>query len=72
MKYEPQDYEVRIFFSKEDGCFIAVASVTPWSISAGGDTQEEALQEVREALALALQTAEEQGMDIPAPTLSHV
>ncbi len=60
-------YKIQIFYSKEDEGFIAVAPDLP-GCSAFGETEEQALKEVKIAMSLWLQTAEEIGKDIPEPT----
>lgn len=70
MKHDPRDYEVRIWYSASDECFIA--QVLEWpNVSAVGNTREEAAREIQVALELALSAAEEWGHPIPAPTLAH-
>jgi predicted RNase H-like HicB family nuclease len=60
-------YAIEIFFSEEDDGFIAVVPELP-GCSAFGDSEEEALVEVKTAMALWLDTAEKEGRDIPPPS----
>jgi predicted RNase H-like HicB family nuclease len=63
MDYTARDYEVRIWYSdaKGDECFIAEA--IDWAtISAVGDTREEAAREIQIALSLALESAADAGV----------
>ena len=60
-------YAIEIFFSEEDEGFIAVVPELP-DCSAYGNTEEEALVEVKTAMALWLETAEKEGRDIPPPS----
>ena len=59
-------YEIIIYWSNEDGAFVAVAPELP-GCAAHGDTQETALQHVNEAIDLWLETAREFGDLIPEP-----
>jgi len=66
-----RDYEIRIWYSPEasDECYIA--QVVEWpSITAVGDTREEAAREIQVALDLALASAREAGVKPPAPALT--
>jgi predicted RNase H-like HicB family nuclease len=71
--HDPKDYEIRLFYSADPGdeCWIAHPVVWP-SISAVGDTAEEAAREIQVALRLALQSADDAGIEPPAPArLAH-
>jgi predicted RNase H-like HicB family nuclease len=59
-------YEVIIFWSDEDDAFVAMAPELE-GCSAFGDTYEDALREMREAMMLWLDTAREFGDRIPEP-----
>jgi predicted RNase H-like HicB family nuclease len=60
------DYHINIFFSEEDGGYIAdVPDLN--SCSAFGNTPEQALAEVRQALQAWLEAAQVQGKPIPKP-----
>jgi len=63
-----EDYEVVIgHLSEEDGGgYVATVSELPGCMS-DGDTQEEALANVRDAIASWVATAAELGRNIPAP-----
>jgi predicted RNase H-like HicB family nuclease len=59
-------YAIEIFYSEEDGGYIAVVPELP-GCSAFGRTEEEALKEVKIAMSLWLETAKEIGREIPVP-----
>jgi len=60
------DYHINIFFSEEDGGYIAdVPDLN--SCSAFGNTPEQALAEVMQALQAWLEAAQAQGKPIPKP-----
>ncbi len=59
-------YEVIIYWSNEDGAFIAEVPELP-GCAAHGDTAETALAQAHEATRLWLETAEEFGDPIPRP-----
>jgi len=59
-------YAMEIFYSEEDEGYIAIAPELP-GCSAFGKTEEEALEEVRVAVDLWLETAEREGREIPQP-----
>jgi predicted RNase H-like HicB family nuclease len=59
-------YAIEIFYSEEDGGYIAVVPELP-GCSAFGRTEEEALKEVKIAISLWLETAKEIGREIPIP-----
>ena len=58
-------YEIILYWSAEDTAFIAEVPELPGM--AHGDTQEEALANVKEAMRLWLDTAREFGDPIPEP-----
>ena len=60
------DYHINIFYSEEDGGYIADIPDLE-SCSAFGRTAEEALQEVERAKAAWLGAAREQGKPVPVP-----
>ncbi|HDY64939.1 MAG TPA: type II toxin-antitoxin system HicB family antitoxin [Phycisphaerae bacterium] len=60
------DYHINIFYSEEDGGYIADIPDLE-SCSGFGETPEEALTEVEKAKAAWLQTAREKGKAIPEP-----
>jgi len=60
------DYHINIFYSEEDGGYIADIPDLP-SCSAFGDTPAEALAELMKAKEAWLAAAREQGKPIPAP-----
>ncbi len=64
---ERPKYEIDIFWSDEDGGYIANVPDLQYC-SAFGETYEEALQEVRVAMDLHLDTLREMGRPAPAPT----
>ena len=59
-------YEVIIYWSREDGVFVAEVPELPGCV-AHGDTQEVALHNVNQAMDLWLDTAREFGDPIPEP-----
>ncbi len=59
-------YEIVIYWSNEDGVFVADVPELP-GCAAHGDTQEAALENVNEAVRLWLDTAQEFGDAIPEP-----
>ena len=59
-------YEIIIYWSNDDGAFIAEVPELPGRI-AHGSTQETALSNVREAVDLWIETAKEFGDLIPEP-----
>jgi len=59
-------YEIIIFWSNADEAFVAEVPELP-GCSAHGHTQEDALQNTKEAIELWLQTAREFGDPIPVP-----
>lgn len=61
------DYHVNIFWSEEDGCYVADIPDLD-ACSAFGETPQEALAEVLEAKRAWLEVARERGMPIPPPT----
>lgn len=61
-----RDYHINIFYSEEDGGYIADIPDLRFC-SAFGDTPEEALAEVQQAKHAWLAVAEESGKPIPEP-----
>ena len=61
-----KDYHINIFYSEEDGEYVADIPDLKYC-SASGATPEEALREVLEAKALWLEAARENGKPIPQP-----
>ena len=59
-------YEVIIYWSSEDECFIAEVPELK-TIMTHGDTQAEALQKAQEVIELWLEVAKEEGREIPEP-----
>jgi predicted RNase H-like HicB family nuclease len=59
-------YAIEIFYSEEDRGYIAVAPELP-GCSAFGETEEEALQEIKTAIDLWLETAAKEHREIPKP-----
>jgi len=60
------EYAIEIFYSKEDEGYIAVAPELS-GCSAFGETEEEALNEIKTAMDLWLETARQEGRKIPQP-----
>src|SRR5437899_12980152 len=61
-------YSVRIFWSDEDGGYIATCPELR-DVSAFGRNEEEALRELRQAVELALETYREEGWPLPEPRI---
>lgn len=61
-----QRYHINLFWSASDGCWIADVPDLR-ACSAFGDTPEEALSEVKDAMAGWLEVARERGFPIPEP-----
>lgn len=59
-------YEVILYWSNEDSAFVAEVPELP-GCTAHGDTQEAALKNAQEAMALWIDTAREFGKPIPEP-----
>jgi predicted RNase H-like HicB family nuclease len=59
-------YEVIIYWSDEDGVFVAEVPELP-GCAAHGETPDEALASCQEAIGLWLDTAEEFGRSVPEP-----
>jgi len=59
-------YEVILFWSEEDGVFVAEIPELP-GCSAHGSTQEEALASAKQAIQLWIDTASEFGDPVPEP-----
>ncbi len=66
---EPRDYQIKLFYSHAPGdqCWVAQAIEWP-TITAVGDTAEEAAHEILEALQLALDCVREDGNEPPMPS----
>ena len=69
----PRDYEIHIWYSAEKGDECYIAEVVEWpTITAVGDTAEDAAREIQVALGLALLSARDAGFTPPAPArLAH-
>ncbi len=61
-----EKYTITIFWSDEDNAYIGVAEELK-GCSAWGDTYEDALKEVKQAMELWLETAKQEGFPIPEP-----
>lgn len=64
-------YEVIIYWSNDDQAFIAEVPELPGCV-AHGTTHEEALAQVKEAMALWIETARRDGQPIPQPKGSRL
>ena len=62
----PPRYHINVFWSDEDGCWIADVPDLRYC-SAHGDTPAEAVAEAQEAIALWLDVARDEGIPIPEP-----
>jgi predicted RNase H-like HicB family nuclease len=61
-----RDYHINIFYSEEDGCYVADIPDLRFC-SAFGPTPEKALREVQRAKAAWLEVAKQRGKRIPRP-----
>jgi len=59
-------YAIEIFYSREDEGYIATVPELP-GCSAFGESEEEALKEVKVAIDLWVETAEKEDREIPKP-----
>ena len=59
-------YAIEIFYSEEDEGYISVAPELP-GCTAFGETVEEALEEIKTAIDLWIETAKKEGRKIPQP-----
>jgi predicted RNase H-like HicB family nuclease len=66
-----KDYHINIFYSEEDGGYIADIPDLA-SCSAFGETAEEALAEVLKAKALWIEAAKAEGKPVPQPAFKPV
>lgn len=72
MQHNPNDYEIHIWYSHEKGDECFIAEVIEWpTITAWGNTREEAAREIQIALELALGSAADAGIVPPAPRMAH-
>ena len=62
-----KDYHINVFYSEEDGCYIADIPDLRYC-SASGSTPEEAVREVQIAKIAWLKVARDRGKPIPKPT----
>ena len=65
-RIKDQKYEIILYWSNEDSCFIAEVPELPGCL-AHGDTQDKALKEIQVAMDLWIETAHEDGVHIPIP-----
>ncbi len=61
-----KDYHINVLYSEEDECYVADIPDIQYC-SAFGESPEEALAEVRKAMAVWIEVAREQGKPIPPP-----
>lgn len=59
-------YSIHVFTDEQDGGIVAVCPEFP-GVSAFADTHEEAIEELRIALRLAIETYQEEGWPLPEP-----
>jgi predicted RNase H-like HicB family nuclease len=64
-------YPIKVFYSEEDEGFIAVVSDLP-GCSAFGETEDEAVKQVKIAQELWLKTAKKEGRKIPKPSSENI
>jgi len=67
---ERYKYSIELFYSEEDRGYIALAPELP-GCSAFGETEEEALREIKVAIDLWQETARKEGREIPQPIESN-
>jgi predicted RNase H-like HicB family nuclease len=65
-RYQPKDYEIRVWWSEDDDAFLAQVLDMP-GIMTHGDTPEDAARENYVALQLALDSLHEAGQEAPLP-----
>ena len=61
-----KDSHINVLYSEEDGCYVADIPDLQYC-SAFGETPEEALAEVRKAMAAWIESARKEGKQIPPP-----
>lgn len=59
-------YAIEIFYSEEDEGYIAIVPELP-GCTAFGETEEEALKEIKTAIELWIETAKKEGREVPEP-----
>ena len=64
-------YEIVIFWSEEDGVFVTFAPELRGCM-AHGDTREEALLNIQEAMELWVEVAQETGQTVPEPVCQRL
>jgi antitoxin HicB len=70
MTREIPRYSAKIFWSDEDGCYVAACSEIP-GLSGLGKSREEAITELSTVLALAMETFAEEGKPPPPAWARH-
>ena len=63
------NYAIKIFWSEDDDCFVAVCDEFP-GLSAFGNTREGALAESQIALDLFIETYKSDGIKLPQPQVA--
>lgn len=61
-----EHYEIILYWSEEDVAFVAEAPELPGCM-AHGDSHEAALSNIKEAMLLWLEVAQDRGLPVPAP-----
>ena len=61
-----EHYEIILYWSEEDSVFVAEVPELPGCM-AHGDSHEAALSNVKEAMVLWLEVANDRGLSVPAP-----
>ncbi len=61
-------YPIKVFYSEEDKGFIAIIPDLP-GCTAFGETEEDAIKEIKNAQDLWIKTAKKEGRKIPAPSV---
>ncbi len=64
-------YPINIFWSEEDGCYVATIPDFP-NLSAFGETQEEAVADAKQVLQMAIESLERDGISPPQPNFFKI
>ena len=64
-------YTIELFYSEDDGGYIAVVPELP-GCSAFGESEEEALREAKIAIDLWIETAKKENREIPKPAEKEI
>jgi len=61
-------YSISIFYSEDDGCYVASVPELEGCM-AHGETREEAMQEIQDAIEVHIQMMQDVGRELPLPVL---